>query len=69
MLKAFAAETLFALSFTVTLKLNGLPVAVVGVPAMVPVAAFSAKPGGKLPVFTVQPLYGAVPPLAVSVCE
>jgi len=37
------------LSFTVTLKLNGLPDVVVGVPLIEPVEALSVKPGGKDP--------------------
>jgi hypothetical protein len=44
-----AAETLPAVSVAVTLKLNGLPVAVVGVPLIAPVAVFSVKPGGNEP--------------------
>jgi hypothetical protein len=53
----------------VTLKLNGLPVAVVGVPPMTPVLALSVNPGGNDPETTVQFLYGDTPLAAASVCE
>jgi hypothetical protein len=43
-----------ALSFTVTLKLNGLPVVLEGVPPITPLEAFSDKPGGNEPALTVQ---------------
>jgi hypothetical protein len=36
-------------SVTVTAKLNGLPVAVLGVPPIAPVDAFSVSPGGSAP--------------------
>ena len=61
-----AAEVEFALSVTVTEKLNGLPVALVGAPAMTPVLELSAKPGGSDPV-SVQLWYGGAPPEACNV--
>ena len=39
-----------------------------GVPLMIPVPAPSVSPTGRLPEVTAHE-YGAVPPLAVSVCE
>src|SRR5436189_42586 len=56
------------LSLTVTLKVKGLPVAVVGVPLITPVAEFSVSPGGSDPV-AVQLPYGGVPPPAAKVAE
>ena len=50
---AAGAETLPALSFTVTLKLNELP-AVVGVPLMVPELGLRLKPAGRVPELTNQ---------------
>ena len=50
-------------------KRAGLPVAVVGVPPIAPVPAFSVSPGGNIPPLTVQLLYGTEPPAAVSVAE
>ncbi len=47
-------ETAPALSFVVTLKLNGLPVALVGVPPIAPLDAFSVKPGGSAPALRAQ---------------
>jgi hypothetical protein len=44
------------LSLTVTLKLNGLPDALVGVPLMVPVEVLRVRPGGKDPMVTVHEL-------------
>ena len=44
------------LSLTVTLKLNGLPDALVGVPLMVPVEELRESPGGSAPVATIQEL-------------
>jgi hypothetical protein len=38
-----------ALSLTVTLKRNGLPVVVVGVPPITPVLGLRLKPGGRAP--------------------
>jgi hypothetical protein len=52
--KGCGGETPPTLSFTVTLNLNGLPTAVVGVPLMTPVAAVSVSPGGRDPLVTVQ---------------
>jgi len=49
-----AGEVLPALSVTVTLKLNGLPTVVEGVPLIAPLEAFSHKPGGNEPALTVQ---------------
>jgi hypothetical protein len=64
--KACGAEVTPRLSWTVTLKVNGLPAAVDGAPLMTPEEEFSVNPGGRLPLLTVQLLYGGVPPLAVS---
>jgi hypothetical protein len=50
---------------TVTVKLNGDPVTVVGEPEIVP-AELNVRPGGRLPDVTVQ-VYGAVPPDALKV--
>ncbi len=58
-----------ALSLTVTLIDTGLPVALVGVPLMSPLAAFRVSPAGKVPVLTVQPLYGGTPSAAVNCAE
>ena len=55
-----------AASVTCTVKLNE-PVAV-GVPERVPLAAFSEMLAGRAPAVTAQ-VYGAVPPVAASVCE
>jgi hypothetical protein len=44
------------LSDTVTLKANGLPDALVGVPPITPVSAFSDNPAGSAPEYTVQML-------------
>lgn len=52
-------------SVTVTVKLNGDPVTVVGEPEIVP-AELNVRPGGRLPDVTVQ-VYGAVPPDALKV--
>ena len=52
----FGADVDPRLSLTVTLKLNGLPAAEVGVPAMVPFVEFSVSPGGNEPDDTFQPL-------------
>src|ERR1051325_8842303 len=64
-----AADVAPALSLTVTLKLNGLPTALVGVPLIPPVAALRLKPGGSDPATSAQLLYGGVPPPAVRVAE
>jgi hypothetical protein len=66
--KLCADDTLPAGSVAVTLKLNGLPVAVVGVPPITPVDAFSVSPGGKEPEETAQVYGGPMPPVAVRVC-
>jgi hypothetical protein len=58
-----------ALSLTVTLKLNGLPAALLGVPLIVPVEVLRVRPGGKDPMVTVHELYGVAPPVADNVCE
>jgi hypothetical protein len=42
--------------------------AVVGVPVIAPVAAFSESPVGKLPAETLN-VYEPLPPLALTVCE
>ena len=52
-------------SFTWAVKFE--VAAVVGVPVICPVE-FSVRPGGKVPVATVHD-NGAVPPVAVRVCE
>ena len=54
-----------ALSATCTVKLE-VPAAV-GVPVIPPVAGFNARPAGRAP--AIDQLYGAVPPVAASVCE
>ena len=55
-------------SFTRTvMDVAGLAEAV-GVPLMMPVLALSVRPAGRVPLVTVQELYGAVPPLALRVC-
>ncbi len=51
MLRGFVGDVLPPLSVTVTLKLNRLPVAVVGVPLITPVEVLRPNPGGKLPVY------------------
>ena len=45
-----------------------LVAAVVGVPVIAPVAAFSESPAGKLPADTLN-VYEQVPPVALMVCE
>ena len=45
-----------------------LVAAVVGVPVIAPVAAFSDSPAGKLPAETLN-VYEPVPPVALTVCE
>ena len=65
--KVCVGEMLPALSFTLTAKLNGLPVVVVGVPEITP-EGLSVKPGGKDPI-AVQLPYGGLPPPAISVVE
>ena len=66
--KFCAADDFPAESVAVTLKKKGLPVTVVGVPLITPVAWFSASPGGREP-DNVQVYGGPTPPVAVSVCE
>jgi hypothetical protein len=66
---AFAADVLPPLSLTVTLKLKGLPAAVVGVPLIAPVSGLSVRPGGSDPLLIVQLVYGGDPPDAARVCE
>lgn len=51
-------------SVTVTVKLKGLPVAVVGVPLIAP-EELRLKPGGKVPPVWAQ-VYGGIPPDAFS---
>src|SRR5215469_5381049 len=54
---------------SLTVKVSAVPAAVaVGVPAIVPVAAASVRPAGRLPLLSAQES-GAVPPLAVSAAE
>ena len=53
--RARAGEVVTA-SFTVTLKLNGLPVVVVGVPLMTPLEALRLRPAGRAPDDTVHEL-------------
>ena len=67
--RAFAGEIAPVLSFTVTLKLNGLPDDDSGIPLIKPVAESSVKPGGRVPVDIVHTLCGGVPPLAASGVE
>jgi hypothetical protein len=55
-----------AVSIAVTTTLKGLPVAVVGVPVIVPVPALMLKPAGS-PV--ADQVYGAVPPVADTVVD
>src|ERR1700682_4143155 len=55
-----------ALSVTVMLTLNGLPVAVVGVPESTPVLVFKLRPVGKPDDDHVK---GLLPPVAVTVVE
>ena len=50
------ADVVPALSLTVTVKVNGLPDALVGVPLMVPFDALSERPGGSDPAVTVHEL-------------
>jgi hypothetical protein len=54
---------------TVTLKINGLPMAVDGVPLMAPEEALRFRPGGREPLLMAQLLYGGVPPLALRLAE
>ena len=57
------------LAESVTLKVSAVPaLCTVGVPVMAPVAAFSCRPAGKAPLVSVQ-VYGATPPVAVSVAS
>ena len=53
-------------SVAVTVKLD--VAAVVGVPAIAPVAALSESPAGKLPAETLN-VYEPLPPVALTVCE
>ena len=54
---------------SVTLNVNAVALtAAVGVPLIKPVNEFSARPPGNVPETRVQ-VYGAVPPVAVNVCE
>ena len=56
----------FLVSVTCTVKLTGVAVAFVGLPAMTPLA-FSVKPAGNLFPFASDHLYGATPPVACNV--
>jgi hypothetical protein len=62
------AEVTFALSLTVTAKVNGLPCAV-GVPLSTPVEAFNVRPVGRDPDTNIQLAYGGAPPPGISVWE
>ena len=53
---------------SVACNVNVLLVVAVGVPLRTPVAAFKERPAGSVPLLTVH-VYGAAPPLAVTVCE
>jgi hypothetical protein len=53
---ACGCDVVPALSLTVTLKLNGLPAALVGVPLIAPVETLSERPGGNDPAVTVHAL-------------
>ena len=55
-------------ALSVTSAVNPDAPALVGVPVIAPVAAFSVSPAGSEPVSSDQ-VYGGVPPVAVSVCE
>ena len=57
---------LLGVSITVTLKLNGLPTAVVGVPLITPFAESRDSPGGSA---VADQLYGSNPPVAASVAK
>jgi hypothetical protein len=61
-----AVEAGDAVSVTRTVKFE-VP-AVVGVPVILPVEAFRAKPPGSVPVEMDQ-VYGVIPPLATNVAE
>jgi hypothetical protein len=61
--RGWAGDVTPVLSLTVTPNAKGLPLAVVGVPEMAPVAGFRLNPGGNDPDETAQLLYGAMPPL------
>ena len=62
-------EVALALSFTVTLNDTVLPVALVGVPLIRPLAVFKSNPAGRAPVLTVQAPYGGIPSAADSCAE
>jgi hypothetical protein len=57
------------LSLTVTLNVNGLPMAVEGVPLMAAEEGSSFRPGGREPLLTAQLLYGGVPLSALRLAE
>ena len=58
-----AGEVAWVLSCTVTLKEN-VPMLAAGVPLITPEDEFKESPLGNAPEFTVQLLYGGVPPAA-----
>lgn len=64
--KVCGIDVVPVLSWTVTLNKNGLPVALPGVPLSMAVEALRVKPGGSVPLATVQLEYGGLPPTAVS---
>ena len=63
--KLCGADTRPNASFAVTLKLKGLPTAVVGTPLIWPLTSTSVSPGGSEPDDTFQ-AYGPPPPVAVN---
>jgi hypothetical protein len=63
---ALAVLTGFSESVTVAVKLIVPTCGPVGVPVIAPVAAFSARPAGRLPVVIAHE-YGVVPPVACKV--
>ena len=65
--KLCEADDLPAKSVAITLKLKGLPTAVLGVPLIVPVKGVSVSPGGSKPEDTAQVYGGPPPPVAVRV--
>ena len=67
MLRAFVPVSCGVLeSAACTVKLNGLPVDVVGVPVIAPVAVFRESPGGNEPTVT-DHVIGVAPPVEASV--
>lgn len=56
-----------ALSVTVTVNVNGLPVVFGGVPVNAPVPAVNVAHAGAVPAVIAQFVYGGVPPVAANV--